>query len=59
LDRDTFNRIVKNASARKRSYYEEFLTTVELLKSLDSEERRRLADVLRDQKFADNDYVMK
>jgi len=35
LDRETFNRIVKNSSIKKRENYEKFLTTVELLQSMD------------------------
>jgi cAMP-dependent protein kinase regulator len=32
LDRETFNHIVKDAAAKKREYYENFLSKVELLK---------------------------
>jgi len=32
LDRETFNHIVKDAAAKKREYYENFLAKVELLK---------------------------
>ena len=39
LDRQTFNHIVKGAAIRRREKYENFLKTVELLKSMDDYER--------------------
>lgn len=39
LDRETFNHIVKDAAAKKREYYEAFLSKVELLKDMDPYER--------------------
>ena len=35
LDRDTFNHIVKDAAAKKREKYDNFLQTVDILKSMD------------------------
>lgn len=39
LDRDTFNHIVKDAAARKREKYENFLASVKILTSMDPYER--------------------
>jgi cAMP-dependent protein kinase regulator len=39
LDRDTFNHIVKDAAAQKRTKYEKFLSSVPILKSMDPYER--------------------
>ena len=35
LDRDTFNNIVKDAAAKKREKYDNFLSSVEILKNMD------------------------
>lgn len=51
LDRETFNHIVKDAAAKKREYYENFLSKVELLKDMDPYERLQIADALKQQKF--------
>lgn len=47
LDRETFNHIVKDAAAKKREYYEAFLSKVELLKDMDPYERLQIADALK------------
>merc|ERR550537_1119785 len=46
LDRETFNHIVKDAAAKKREDYDEFLGKVPLLKPLDAYERSQIADAL-------------
>ena len=46
LDRGTFNHIVKDAAAKKRERYEDFLSKVKLLKTMDNYERSKLADAL-------------
>merc|ERR1719265_1370977 len=46
LDRDTFNAIVKDAAAKKRDLYDEFLKKVPLLSSMDAYERSQVADAL-------------
>ena len=51
LDRDTFNHIVKDAAAKKREKYENFLSTVELLDTMDPYERSKIADALKPMKF--------
>ncbi|KAL4494637.1 hypothetical protein ABPG72_004539 [Tetrahymena utriculariae] len=47
LDRDTFNNIVKDAAAKKRERYEEFLKKIEILKEMDPYERNKIADALK------------
>ena len=44
LDRNTFNHIVKDAASRKREKFENFLSKVPLLKSMDTYEKSKLAD---------------
>lgn len=58
LDRNSFNHIVKDAAARKREMYENFLKDVELLKDMDPYERSKLADALKAQKFNSGDLVI-
>jgi cAMP-dependent protein kinase regulator len=47
LDRSTFNHIVKDSSIKKRKRYEDFLSTVEVLNSLNYMEKLKLADALK------------
>lgn len=47
LDRETFNRIVKDAAANKRTTFTTFMEKVPLLKNLDSYEMMNLADALK------------
>lgn len=54
LDRNTFNKIVKNAAIKKRQKYDEFLSTVEILKSLNDDERIKIADALKPLTFEPN-----
>lgn len=58
LDRNTFNYIVKDAAAKKRDMYEDFLKSVELLKSMDHYERSKLATVIKEKTFSPNDYIL-
>lgn len=59
LDRNTFNHIVKDAAAKKRERYEEFLTQVKLLKEMDSYERSKLADAFKELHFKTGEFVIK
>jgi hypothetical protein len=59
LDRDTFNFIVKDAAARKREKYEEFLKSVPVLSSMDHYERSKLADAIKEEKFEAEDFIIK
>jgi cAMP-dependent protein kinase regulator len=47
LDRETFNRIVKDAASKKRDQYSEFLKKVPLLKNVDAYECMTMADALK------------
>eukprot|EP00927_Polykrikos_kofoidii_P032146 TRINITY_DN27469_c0_g1_i1.p1 TRINITY_DN27469_c0_g1~~TRINITY_DN27469_c0_g1_i1.p1 ORF type:complete len:430 (-),score=95.41 TRINITY_DN27469_c0_g1_i1:70-1359(-) len=47
LDRETFNRIVKDAAAKKRAAYTEFLKKVPLFQNMDTYEMMTIADALK------------
>ena len=51
LDRECFNHIVKDSSAKKRERYEKFLTEVHLLDEMDPYERSKLADAFVSESF--------
>lgn len=51
LDRMTFNYIVKDAAAKKRERFENFLSNVKLLQTVDSYEKSKLADAIREEWF--------
>lgn len=59
LDRGTFNHIVKDASHRRRERYENFLSQVKILESMDSYERSVLSDAFVEEKFKTGDYVIR
>eukprot|EP01016_Furgasonia_blochmanni_P014051 TRINITY_DN1726_c0_g1_i1.p1 TRINITY_DN1726_c0_g1~~TRINITY_DN1726_c0_g1_i1.p1 ORF type:complete len:288 (+),score=96.16 TRINITY_DN1726_c0_g1_i1:1-864(+) len=59
LDRECFNHIVKDASAKKREKYENFLSKIEILESMDAYERAKIADALRPMKFKPQEYVVR
>lgn len=59
LDRECFNHIVKDAAIRNRNRFEEFLSKVPLLQSLDSYERSKLCDVITMQIFEQGQRVIK
>lgn len=59
LDRKTFNHIVKDAAALKREKYEEFLKKVKILSNMDTYERSKLADAIKEIWFQPEDYVIK
>lgn len=59
LDRATFNHIVKDAAAKKREKYEEFLKSVKILSSMDHYERSKLADAIKEEKFKAAEYIIK
>ena len=59
LDRQTFNHIVKDAANRKREQYEEFLTKVPLLSTMEDYERSKLADAFKKVTFDDADFIIK
>jgi cAMP-dependent protein kinase regulator len=59
LDRQTFNHIVKDAAARKREKYEEFLKSVKLLSNMDNYERSKLADAFKEMNYQKGDFIIK
>lgn len=59
LDRDTFNNIVKDAAAKKREKYENFLKNVEVLKTLDDYERSKLGDAVKEENYVKGDLIIK
>jgi cAMP-dependent protein kinase regulator len=54
-DRQTFNHIVKDASQNKRAKYEKFLSTVPILQNMDHYERSKLADAVKEKRYAKNE----
>jgi cAMP-dependent protein kinase regulator len=59
LDRETFNYIVKDAAAKKREKYEDFLKSVPLLETIEPYERSKIADALVEEKYSKGEYVIK
>ena len=59
LDRQTFNHIVKDAAQKKREKYEKFLSTVPILQNMDHYERSKLADAIKEKKFAAGTQIIK
>ncbi|XP_076345277.1 cAMP-dependent protein kinase regulatory subunit-like isoform X2 [Tachypleus tridentatus] len=58
IDRDTYRRILMGSTIRKRKLYEEFLSKVSILESLDKWERLTVADALESAQFNDGDIVV-
>jgi len=59
LDRITFRTIILNAAHRRRTMYEQFLSTVTLLSSLSSTERSKIADALVSQAYEDGEAIVR
>jgi len=60
LDRETFNRIVKDSAANKRSIYMDFLKKIPLLSNIDEYEMMTIADALKVENFtAPNIQIIK
>jgi cAMP-dependent protein kinase regulator len=59
LDRQTFNHIVKEAAAKKREKYEQFLKGVKILSNMDEYERAKLADAFKEEWYLENDAVIR
>jgi len=59
LDRITFRTIILKAAHRKRTMYEHFLSTVNLLASLEAAERSKIADALVSSVYADGEAVVR
>lgn len=59
LDRETFNYIVKEAAAKRRNLYDNFLGSVPLIAHIGAYERSQIADALRPESFKKGDVVVK
>ncbi|KAJ7638679.1 cyclic nucleotide-binding-like protein [Roridomyces roridus] len=59
LDRITFRTIILKAAHRRRTMYEQFLSTVTLLSSLDASERSKIADALVSKVYMDGEAVVR
>eukprot|EP00331_Platyophrya_macrostoma_P029286 CAMPEP_0176439432 /NCGR_PEP_ID=MMETSP0127-20121128/19937_1 /TAXON_ID=938130 /ORGANISM="Platyophrya macrostoma, Strain WH" /LENGTH=377 /DNA_ID=CAMNT_0017823695 /DNA_START=52 /DNA_END=1185 /DNA_ORIENTATION=- len=59
LDRECFNNIVKESAIKKREQYENLLSKVDLLSTMDNYERSKIADALKHTKFKAGEYVIK
>ncbi|KAH8322235.1 hypothetical protein KR059_008884 [Drosophila kikkawai] len=59
IDRDSYRRILMGSTIRKRKMYEEFLSRVSILESLDKWERLTVADSLETCSFEDGETIVK
>jgi cAMP-dependent protein kinase regulator len=59
LDRNTFNHIVKDAASKKREKYEDFLTKVQLLSTMEPYERSKLADAFKEEAYQAGETIIK
>lgn len=59
IDRDSYRRILMGSTIRKRKMYEEFLTKVSILESLDKWERLSVADALEPAIFEDSQEIVR
>lgn len=59
LDRITFRTIILKAAHRRRTMYEQFLSSVDLLTSLEPEERSKIADALVSKVYLDGEAVVR
>lgn len=58
LDRETFNRIVKDAASKKTALYEEFLKNVRVLSNLDPSDIQKIADVVKERTYTMGEQVI-
>ncbi|RZF33418.1 hypothetical protein LSTR_LSTR009609 [Laodelphax striatellus] len=59
IDRDSYRRILMGSTIRKRKMYEEFLSRVSILESLDKWERLTVADALEPVSFEDRETIVR
>lgn len=59
LDRETFNFIVKDSSRRRREKYENFLTKVKILETMEPYERSVLSDAFIEEVYKAGDVIIK
>ncbi|VTJ53355.1 Hypothetical predicted protein [Marmota monax] len=58
IDRNSYRRILMGSTLKKRKMYEEFLSNVSILESLDKWERLTVADALEPVQFEDRQNIM-
>ncbi|XP_072799610.1 cAMP-dependent protein kinase type I-beta regulatory subunit isoform X2 [Vicugna pacos] len=58
IDRDSYRRILMGSTLRKRRMYEEFLSKVSILESLEKWERLTVADALEPAQFEDGERIV-
>lgn len=49
---------MKDAAAKKREKYDNFLSSVEILKEMDPYERSKVGDAIKENKFKKGQYVI-
>ncbi|GBP19805.1 cAMP-dependent protein kinase type I regulatory subunit [Eumeta japonica] len=59
LDRDSYRRILMGSTIRKRKMYDEFLSRVSILESLEKWERLTVADALEPVSFTDGETIVR
>ncbi|KAK7591078.1 hypothetical protein V9T40_002691 [Parthenolecanium corni] len=59
IDRDSYRRILMGSTIRKRKMYDEFLSRVSILESLDKWERLTVADALEPVSFVDGETIVR
>jgi cAMP-dependent protein kinase regulator len=59
LDRETFNNIVKDAEVKRRERFEQIMSKVEILETMDPYERSKIADVAVPAKYKKGEYVIR
>lgn len=59
LDRATFNHIVQEAATKKRKYFSEILSKVEILAEIDPYEKEQLCDTLKEEEYTKGSYIVK
>lgn len=59
LDRATFNNIVQEAASKKRRYYLNILSKVEILAEIDPYEKEQLCDTLKEEEFEAGSYIVR
>lgn len=59
LDRETFNHIVKGETIQKRKKFDEFLSKVPILESLNENERSTIIDCIKIKKFTTGEEIIK
>lgn len=59
LDRQTFTYIVKDSAQKKRDKYDEFLSKVKILSSMEAYERSKLADAIKEENYEVDEYVIR